>query len=86
MGVKFLDYLFPAMARPYPADSQTNDLGHWDIAMVVEDAATTAERLQQAWIPFISSGLVELPDTSLGFRRGFLVRDPDGHAVRVIEQ
>lgn len=85
IGVEFLDYLSPATGRSYPADSQPNDLWHWDITMVVEDAAATANRLQQAGVPFISSGLVELPDAALGFQKGFLVRDPDGHAIRVIE-
>lgn len=85
VGVEFLEYLSPATARPYPADSQVNDLWHWDITLVVEDAAATAELLQQARVPFISSGVVELPDNALGFRRGFLVRDPDGHAIRIIE-
>ena len=28
---------------------------------------------------------VELPDTALGFTRGVLVRDPDGHAVQLVE-
>lgn len=85
VGVEFLDYLSPATGRPYPEDAQTNDLWHWDITMVVKDAAATANRLQQAGVPFISSGLVELPNAALGFRKGFLVRDPDGHAIRVVE-
>ncbi|MEM9266605.1 MAG: VOC family protein [Cyanobacteria bacterium P01_F01_bin.13] len=85
IGVEFLDYLSPATGRPYPEDSQPNDLWHWDITMVVKDAAATANRLQHAGVPFISSGLVELPNATLGFRKGFLVRDPDGHAIRVVE-
>ena len=86
IGVEFLDYLTPAAGRPYPPDSQANDLWHWAITMVVEDADAAAAYLQQAGVPFISSGLVTLPDSSLGFQQGFLVRDPDGHAIRIIEE
>lgn len=85
IGVEFLDYLSPTTGRPYPEDSQPNDLWHWEITMVVKDAEAAASQLQQAGVPFISSGLVELPDAELGFRKGFLVRDPNGHAVRIVE-
>ena len=32
---------------------------------------------------FVSPGAVTLPDARLGFRKGFLVRDPDGHVMEV---
>ncbi|MGF1524189.1 MAG: VOC family protein [Leptolyngbyaceae cyanobacterium] len=86
IGVEFLEYLSPPTGRPYPTDSQANDLWHWDITLVVDDANAAAERLQQAGVPFISAGVIELPDALLGFQTGFLVRDPDGHAVRIIER
>jgi hypothetical protein len=30
-------------------------------------------------------GMVELPDTSLGCRRGLRARDPDGHVIQLVE-
>jgi hypothetical protein len=33
----------------------------------------------------VSHGPVELSDTTLGFSRGLLVRDPDGHVVQLVE-
>ncbi|MEM8638206.1 MAG: VOC family protein [Cyanobacteria bacterium P01_G01_bin.54] len=85
MAVEFLEYLEPGPGRPYPSDSQANDRWHWDITLVVNDAAAVAARLQAAGVSFISSGVIELPNNDLGFRQGFLVRDPDGHAIRIIE-
>lgn len=85
VAVEFLDYLSPSTGRPYPADSLPNDLWHWDITMVVADATTAAKRLQQAGVPFISSGAIDLTESMFDFRHGFLVRDPDGHAIRIIE-
>lgn len=84
-GVEFLDYLSPSSGRPYPSDSQAHDLWHWDITVVVDDAEAMGDRLQSAGVPFISSGVVALSEPTLGFSQGFLVRDPDGHAVRIIE-
>lgn len=85
MAVEFLEYLSPSTGRAYPADSLPNDLWHWDITMVVADATAAAERLQKAGVPFISSGPVGLTESMFDFRTGFLVRDPDGHAIRIIE-
>ena len=31
-------------------------------------------------------GLAELPDTTLGFVHGVLVRDPDGHVIELIDR
>ncbi|NER83313.1 MAG: VOC family protein [Leptolyngbya sp. SIO1D8] len=86
MAVEFLEYLSPATGHPYPLDSSPLDLWHWDITMIVPDAQAVADRLQQAGVPFVSSGLVALPESMLSFRWGFLVRDPDGHAIRVVEE
>ncbi len=35
---------------------------------------------------FVSSGVVEISEQTLGFKKGFLVRDPDGHALRLVEK
>jgi len=86
IGVEFLEYLSPSDGRPYPLDAQPNDLVHWDITMVVADAEAVSQRLKQAGVEFISAGVVTLPDEKLGYRRGFLVRDPDGHAIRIVER
>lgn len=85
MAVEFLQYLEPGPGRSYPADSQANDLWHWEISMVVPDAEALAARLLEADVTFVSDGVISLPTDDLGFRQGFLIRDPDGHVIRVIE-
>ena len=85
-GIEFLEYLAPAGGRPYPADERPNDLIHWQtrfLGMSAEDAART---LRKARSPFVSSGVVELPGAEAGFRKSLLSRDPDGHAVQVVER
>jgi catechol 2,3-dioxygenase-like lactoylglutathione lyase family enzyme len=85
-GIEFLDYLAPAGGRPYPLDAEANDLLHWETTLVVADADAVAQRLQLSSVQFISSNVVTLPDDALGFRKGFLVRDPDGHVLRIVER
>jgi len=85
MAVEFLEYLAPPGGRPFPADSDANDLWHWETTMVVDDIEKAAQRLENNNIEFISSGIVEI-NGDLGFSQELLIRDPDGHGVKIIER
>jgi catechol 2,3-dioxygenase-like lactoylglutathione lyase family enzyme len=84
-GVEFLDYLAPSDGRPTPMDTRANDLWHWQTAMGVGSADAAAETLKAGRVRFVSSGVMTIPDRALGFNKGFLVRDPDGHALQLTE-
>jgi catechol 2,3-dioxygenase-like lactoylglutathione lyase family enzyme len=84
-GVEFLEYLTPKDGRPFPGDARANDLIHWQTTVLVPNAAAAAAAVRRGAFRLASPGPVELPDTILGFRRGFLVRDPDGHVVQLVE-
>lgn len=82
-GVEFLEYERPTAGRPFPADSHPTDLWHWHTTMVVSDvdaATTELRRMGQ----LVSSNVVTIPDGNLGFKRGVLVRDPDGHVILIV--
>lgn len=84
-GIELLEYLAPRDGRPTPADARANDLMHWQTQLVTGDATLATQHLRGGRAGFVSPGLVALPDSSLGFRKGFLVRDPDGRVIRVIQ-
>ncbi len=84
-GVEFLEYLSPTDGRPYPADEHPNDLVHWQTTLLVPDAAAAAAAVRRGGFRLLTPEPVELPDSALGFRRGLLVRDPDGHVVQLVE-
>jgi catechol 2,3-dioxygenase-like lactoylglutathione lyase family enzyme len=86
MGVEFLEYLTPSNGRSLPNDAQANDLISWQTTLVVEDVDAAAQRVRSSGYNFVSSGVIQLPDDRLGFRHGFLVRDPDGHLIRIVQQ
>ncbi len=85
-GIELLEYLTPRTGRPAPMDAAANDLVHWHTTVVPEEPAAAAARLRSGRADFVSPGVVSLPDRTLGFRAGFLARDPDGHALRVISR
>jgi catechol 2,3-dioxygenase-like lactoylglutathione lyase family enzyme len=85
-GIEFLEYLTPRDGRPMPADVRANDLMHWQTTLVTRGVAEVAYRLRAGKFALVSPGVVALVEGQLGFTAGLLVRDPDGHAVQVIER
>ena len=82
-SLEFLEYELPTAGRPFPIDSHPTDLWHWQTTLVVSDVEAAASALRDG-AQFVSSGVVTLPDKSVGFGKGFLVRDPDGHVMQVV--
>jgi catechol 2,3-dioxygenase-like lactoylglutathione lyase family enzyme len=85
-GIEFLDYLQPKDGRSLPADARPNDLLHWQTTLVVKDTEAIAGRLRRSQTLFVSPKVVTIPGQKLGFRKGFLVRDVDGHTMRIVEK
>ena len=85
-GIEFLEYLAPRDGRPMPGDARASDLWHWQTTLVVADATEAAGRLRAGKAGFVSPGVIALPDGALGFAKAVLVRDPDGHAVALVEK
>ncbi len=70
-GVELLEYLAPQGGRPAPADTRPEDAWHWEIVVQVDDVAALTARLRAAGVPFLSADVV---------------RDPDGHAVKLVQR
>jgi len=85
-GIEFLEYLSPRDGRPTPNDVKSNDLIHWQTTLVLSDADALVARMRNANAKLVSSEAVELLDSKLGFKKGFMVRDPDGHAMQIVEK
>ncbi len=83
-GIESLEYLSPRDGRPALPDERANDLVHWQTVTASADLDLLASRLTAAGMRFVSPGVVQVEDRALGFERGFLVRDPDGHVVQVV--
>ena len=82
-GIELLEYRAPRDGRATPADLRANDLAHWQITLA-------ARHLARLLLPSRVFGLVS-PDVTaidaqvLGFTSGLMVRDLDGHAIRITE-
>jgi catechol 2,3-dioxygenase-like lactoylglutathione lyase family enzyme len=84
-GVELLEYLAPRDGRPFPSDTRASDLWHWQINLQTVDVEQAVQALGAGHARLVSTGVTQLPDDSLGFAKGLMMRDPDGHALQVIE-
>ena len=96
INIEFLEYLAPTNGRPYPRDSNSSDLWHWQTSFLVANERKAIldggpdlridEILGRFKPIFVSTGTVSFEKPILGFEKASLVRDPDEHAVRLVEK
>lgn len=86
IAVEFLEYVAPQDGRAFPKDTRSSDLWHWQTTFIAPKTDDLEMLLGQKKYDFISNGVISLRENLFGFRKGFLVRDTDGHAVRIIEK
>ena len=82
IGIEFLEYITPKGGRKRPSYWKTNDLATWSSTLVTSDIDRAYAALRAANARFITPEPVTLRDSS----EAFIVRDPDGHSVMVIER
>ena len=82
IAVEFLEYIAPRDGRPFPGETRSNDLWHWETTF---DAGGIDKFFSAYKADFISSVVVSFVQPVLGFHKAAALRDPDGHAVRLIE-
>src|SRR5947209_14225945 len=85
-GIEFLEYLTPRDGRPRPADVHANDIVHWQAMIATDDVDLLAKKLRDAHVNFVSPGVVIMPKDKIGYSKGALVSDPDGHSILLIEK
>ena len=63
--------------------SSARRLSHWETSFLTQKV----DNLLQSFTPdFVSTGVVNFAEPRLGFRKAAMIRDPDGHAVRLTER
>jgi catechol 2,3-dioxygenase-like lactoylglutathione lyase family enzyme len=85
-GVELLEYLTPRDGRLIPQDEKANDLSHWQTQLLTRNVEDSFQSLLTAKVTLVSSSVTTFEERNLGFRKGFLVRDPDGHAMEMVEK
>jgi len=85
-GIEFLQYLRPGPGKPFPADTKTDDIWHWQTILIVDDAKKLYNGFLHSPYRLISKQLVYLRTWNGHHSNAFIVRDPDGHAMLIAER
>ncbi|HTK96819.1 MAG TPA: VOC family protein [Pseudomonadales bacterium] len=83
-GVELLEYLTPRTGRSIPVDSTAVDRWYWQINMTSPSVAALGKAVVDDGYRSVSTGVTALDPALFGTTDGFIVRDPDGHAVQLI--
>jgi catechol 2,3-dioxygenase-like lactoylglutathione lyase family enzyme len=82
-GIELLEYLAPRDGRPAPPDMHANDIAHWQTTLVAATPERVNDLLRARIFSLVSPDVITLPSRDLGLSRAVLIRDRDGHAIRV---
>ncbi|MEZ5294487.1 MAG: VOC family protein [Vicinamibacterales bacterium] len=74
--------LAPRDGRPTPLDLKANDLAHWQTTLVARAPESLLHARHGGGL--VSPEVVAVDAATTGFARGLTIRDPDGHAMRVV--
>ncbi|WP_181243815.1 VOC family protein [Chamaesiphon polymorphus] len=86
LGIELLEYLEPIDGRPMPPDTESNDLWYCETTLVVADTMDTVDRLNTANFPLACAEVTPSDTSALEFDRDFLILDPDGHTIRLVDR
>lgn len=85
-GVELLEYLAPRDGRPAPFDLKANDVAHWQTTMITSEPEALFGALSSRLFALVSPRVSTIDAVPLGIVSAALVRDPDGHGVRLASQ
>ncbi len=86
LGIELLDYIIPTNGRPMPSDWKSCDIAHVQVELVVNNIQQAVEILRLSGVQFVSAGIVQFALSVIPCRQACLVKDPDGHAMLLIEK
>jgi catechol 2,3-dioxygenase-like lactoylglutathione lyase family enzyme len=86
IGIELLEYLAPTDGRSIPPDTESNDLWCLQTKIVVADAIATVQQLTAAQFPLMSTEVSVSKTSALEFDRQFMIQDPDGHIIRLVDR
>jgi hypothetical protein len=63
---------------------RVDDLWFWQTILIVDDADAVFAKLKEAGYVFVSKEIVHQQINGV-HSKSFIVKDPDGHAVRIVQ-
>lgn len=86
MGIELLDYQLPNQERKTRINPKPTDLNEWRIILTVNNLSELYKKIEISKLSQSFSSIVSIPGNIWGGEKACLVRDPDGHALILIEE
>lgn len=84
-GIEFLNYLSPKGGREYPNDVKANDLIHWQTKLSTDKIQNLFNVINDAGYQTYTNKVTVINKNILNFDKGFIVKDPNGHRLLIIQ-
>ncbi|MEG4023859.1 hypothetical protein [Microcoleus sp. S13C4] len=84
LGIELLDYLMPEGDQPMRNNWKSCDIANLQVELMMNVVEQTVELLRLNRVQFVSSQLVQF--TSMPYRQGCVVKDPNGHAMLLMTE
>jgi catechol 2,3-dioxygenase-like lactoylglutathione lyase family enzyme len=84
MGIEFLEYQHPLDGRKKPKKIQAHHPMEDETIIAVDHIESTLAKLQSFHAPLLSGKLLALEGV-MGFKKGIMTTDPDGHRILLVE-
>lgn len=81
-GIELLEYLAPRDGRAAP-ELHANDIAHWQTTVIADAPSRVNDLLRQRIFSLVSPNVIAMSGDGFGIRAGILLRDLDGHGVRI---
>ena len=82
-GIELLEYLAPRDGRPAPLDLHANDVAHWQTTLLASEPERVNDLLRLRLFSLVSPNVIAVPPAALALRKALLLRDADGHGLRI---
>jgi hypothetical protein len=86
LGLEFLEYLAPPGGRPAPRDIKPNDVVYWQTTLVANNLDALVKNFQKAGITSTLPIVRRTSRNDFGFSKVALIKDIDGHSLRLVER
>lgn len=83
-GIEFLNYLTPKGGRSNPENINANDLVHWQTKLSTKNIDELFSKIKNAGYQTYT-GIITMNKNYAGFSKGFIVKDPNGHRLLIIQ-
>lgn len=84
LGIELLEYLEPKSGRPIPSNSRLNDIWCCQTIITTKDSLVKIQKLIADRSPLIPTDNIPVSVTEIEFARNLLIKDPDGHIIKLV--